>query len=311
MMIVEPCRRRGAGLSAAVTAAALLLTACGSSSTGAGDSADSTTSQFGLRPVESIANLVPENFKAKDGIPNAIYNDAPPQMFLEGDKLVGVQPDFAEAVGEVLGVKFDNMAIGNFDTLIPGLQSGRYDVAFADFGVTKEREQAVDFVYQFDLGTSFAVRKGSDKKIEDADDLCGLQVGAAAGSYFLTQVKTISDQCVAAGKQPTTTSGYPTQSSAILAVSNGRLDAYAASSDQLAFVAKQQGAGVVAEPFVYEPVPQGIGLPKGSPLGPAIRAAVRELISNGTYAKILDKWGISSAAITADQVVISPIPGAS
>lgn len=300
--------------------AALILTVllaattagCGSpasDSEGAPSGGASATEGWGLDPVQSVVDLIPEEIKKKGIVDNAVYNDAPPQMFLEENKLVGIQPDLAKAVSEVMGVEFNNIAVGSFDSIIPGLQGGRYDVAFSDFGVTQERMEVVDFIEQFSLGTGFAVKKGSGKDIAEAADLCGLTLGVLAGSYFIEQVQTLSDQCTASGDAAITTQTYPTASAAILAVTNGRTDAFSSSEDQLGFAAKQEGAQLDAQPFVYEPVPQAIAVPKGSPLAKPIQAAIAELISNGVYAEILNKWGIAGAALTdPSQVRINPTP---
>lgn len=308
--------RRGRHSGAALVVGLALIggmSACGSDSSGttaAGkeQAAKAPAVGFGLSVDPEVAKLVPSSVKGKV-LNNAIYNDGAPQQFLEHGKLVGIQPDLANAVSEVMGVKFKTIPVGSFDSIIPGLQGGRYDLAFADFGITAEREKVVDFVEQFTLGTSFGVKTGSGKAIAKEDDLCGVKLGTLAGSYFLDQVRAIGKRCVAARKPAITVQSYPTQSAAVLAVANSRADAYAVSTDQLAYAAKQTHGQMTAQPFVYEPIPQGVGIPKGSPLSKPLQAAIRALIRNGTYAKILDKWGISASAITADQVAINPVSG--
>jgi polar amino acid transport system substrate-binding protein len=298
---------------------ALAMAACGSggSDTTAGTSASTAASTstsgatgdgggFGLSPAPAVTALVPDDVKAKGTLNNAIYNDGAPEQFIEDGKLVGIEPDFAEAVSELMGVKFKIIPVGSFDSIIPGLQGGRYDVAFADFGITAEREQVVDFVEQYLLGTSFGVKQGSGKTIESATDLCGIKLGTLAGSYFLDQVKALSDRCTAAGKPAITIQSYPTQSAAVLALANGRTDSYAVSTDQLAYAAQQENAGIEAQPFIYQPIPQGIGLPKGSKIAQALQAAMKELVANGVYDKILTKWGIPNAAIPAEDMLVNP-----
>lgn len=309
-------RSRGSRLAtcASVVAAAMtLLTGCGDDSSKSGKQGEdvkSGTSQFGLKEDPEVAKLVPSEFTSGPVV-NAIYNDAPPQNFLEDGELVGVQVDLAQALSEVMGITFEIESIGNFDTLIPGLQNGRYDISMSDFGVTLEREEVIDFVYIFDLGTSFAVKEGSDLKIAEGADLCGHSVGLLSGSYFLPQADALSAECEAAGEPPLEVQKYPTQSAAILAVKNNRVEAYGASSDQIGYLADQGNAGLSAQPFVYEAIPQGIGMPKDSELTPAVAEALKVLIEEGTYQEILDKWGIGAAAITADEVATTPVPGAS
>lgn len=305
--------RRIAASTTVAVAALSLLSACGDDAAGSGNdgaTAASGASQFGLEADPSVAELVPAEFKDAPAV-NAIYNDAPPQNFLKDGELVGVQVDLAQALSEVMGIEFKIESIGNFDTIIPGLQNGRYDIAMSDFGVTREREEVIDFVYMFDLGTSFAVKDGSDLEFAEGADLCGHSVGLLSGSYFLPQADALSADCEAAGEEPLAVQKYPTQSAAILAVKNNRVEAYGASSDQIGYLADQDGAGLSGQPFVYEAIPQGIGFPKDSELTPAVAGGLKALIEDGTYQEILDKWGIGNAAITADEVTTTPVPGAS
>jgi polar amino acid transport system substrate-binding protein len=296
------------GLAACGSGGSSTTRAAGRSMTQASRPASSSAGGggFGLSPASSVTALVPASIKQKGSVNNAIYNDGAPEQFLQGGKLVGIEPDFAEAVSEVMGVKFNVIPVGSFDSIIPGLQGGRYDAAFADFGITAAREKVVDFVEQYKLGTSFGVKQGGGKTIATGSDLCGIKLGTLAGSYFLDQVHALSQKCTAAGKPAIAIQSYPTQSAAVLALANGRTDSYAVSTDQLAYAAQQKNAGIEAQPFIYQPLAQGVGLPKGSPLARPLQAAMRELVADGVYTKILTKWGIPNAAIAADEMLINP-----
>ncbi len=52
----------------------------------------------------------------------------------------------------------------------------------------------------------------------------------------------------------------------------------------------------------YKPAPYGIALPKGSALAPAVQAGLKEMIADGSYKKILDKWQVSAGAINAPTI---------
>jgi len=309
-------RMRTLSILSIAAASALLLAGC-TVDDGTGAGSDSTTSvatgknlngaeSFGLKPADSVTKLVPSDLKGKT-LTVALYNDGAPQDYIEDGKLVGIQADFAQAVSELSGLDFQFASVGSFDSLIPGLQSKRYDAAFVDFGATAERQKIVDLVHQFDLPTGFGVVAGSSLKIDTAEDLCGTTAGLAAGSYFIEQVQGISKDCTDAGKKAITVQAYPSESQSVLAVTSGRTQVYATSSDQLAFAASKSRSKLDVQKFTYKPIPQAIGVPKDSKLGPVIVAAVKEMIEDGSYAKILKKWDIETAAITADDVVINPV----
>jgi polar amino acid transport system substrate-binding protein len=291
----------------AVAAGSLFLAACSSSGSttaapkGSASSASNVTTSWNLQPVASIEKLVPAQFKSS-GISNGVYNDYPPEEFLAGSTLAGIQPDIVLALSEVMGTRIHNVSVGSFDSLIPSMISGRYTISSSDFGVTAARLKQVDFVTEFDIGTAFGVKTGNSITIDKQSDLCGHSIGVQAGSYFIDQVNTVSKACTAAGLKPLAVKTYPNDGARTLALVNGRTDLTATGQDAMSYAAKSQNVPLVVQKFIYAPVVQGIIVAKGSGLGPALKAAMAEIIKNGTYAKILAKWGLTSAAYTAGQV---------
>lgn len=293
-----------AGLTLTLT---LGLAACGTSS--ADDAAGSKPSKppaEDLETVPAIAKLVPEKYRS--GIDNGQYNDLPPQEFLEDGELVGIQPEIVRALSQVLGVPITNQSIGTWDSLIPGLLGGRFQISSSDFGVTKERLEQVDFVTEFSLGTGFAVKKGSDIAVERESDLCGHSVGVLAGSYFVDQVKKVGEECTAAGKDAVEVMTYPTASAQILAQVNGRTEITAEGQDTLGYTVSSQKLPLDVQPLVLDSVPQGIIVDKRSGLGPALEAAMKEIVRNGTYATILERWNVADLAATEAEIELLTEP---
>jgi polar amino acid transport system substrate-binding protein len=278
---------------------ALVVSGCADPAPSAGGTSDTgksmVTTSWDLDPVDSVVALVPDEFKNRP-IKNGIYNDFPPQEFLEGKTLVGIQPDIALALSEVMGVKFENVSVAGFDSLIPGTLSGRYDLSSADFGVTADRLKEVDFVTEFRIGTGFAVKKGSGITIDKATDLCGHSVGVQSGSYYIDQIKGADQECAAAGLGRIELKTYPNDGARTLAVTNGRIEVTATNEDVLAYTIASQNVPIELRKLVYEPLEQGIVMPDGSALGPAVQAAMKEIIANGAYEKILKKWNVANLA---------------
>jgi polar amino acid transport system substrate-binding protein len=306
---------RPIALMAIAAVSTIGLAGCGSNSSSGSKSSGKTntgntaaTTSSGLRPVASVAALVPDKFKNKP-IKNAIYNDFPPEEFLQGSTLVGIQPDIALALSQVMGVKLDNVSVGSFDSLIPGVISGRYDMSSADFGVTVDRLKQVDFVTEFPIGTAFAVKKGSDIKIEKPTDLCGHSVGVQSGSYFIDQINGANKDCVAAGLAAIKLQTFPDDGARTLAIANGRIEVTATTEDALGYAIASQNVPLELQKFVYKPLEQAIVIPNDSKLGPAVEAAMKEIVTNGTYANILKKWGADSVAYSSpDQVKLLTDP---
>lgn len=307
--------RGRAALFAVTVVGGLLLTACGSSgsssATSAAPSSSSSESASSSAPagaVASVAALVPAKFKTQ-AIKNGFYNDYPPQEFMQGSQLVGIQADLVAEMAKVMGVQVDNVSVGAFDTLIPGIVSGRYDMSSADFGVTADRLKQVDFATQFAIGTAFAVKQGSPITVSAVTDLCGHSVGVQAGSYFIDQIKAANAECTKGGKAAIDLKTFPNDTSrtqaAVAVMSMRPLTA----QDALGYAIKSQSVPLVLQPYIYSPTEQGIIVPNNSDLGPALQAALAELVKNGTYLEVLKKWGVESVAYTSpDQVKLVTDP---
>lgn len=98
---------------------------------------DDTKGQF---PYESPADVDRSNGTLVMAT-NAYFE---PYEFYQGDKVVGIDADMAQAVCDVLGyeLKIEDM---EFDSIINAIQSGKADIGVAGITVTEERLQSVDF----------------------------------------------------------------------------------------------------------------------------------------------------------------------
>ena len=67
-----------------------------------------------------------------------------PYEYYEGDKIVGIDADMAQAVCDILGYELviEDM---EFDAIINAIQSGKADIGVAGMTVTEDRLQSVDF----------------------------------------------------------------------------------------------------------------------------------------------------------------------
>ncbi|KJY26233.1 hypothetical protein VR45_37475, partial [Streptomyces sp. NRRL S-495] len=185
--------------AALTTASALLLAACTGSEAPAGveDQAraavPSAQRAAGVLRIGSDLNYPPVAFRGTDGKP------------------AGLDPDLAEALGNVLGLRIE-LVDTPFDELIPGVNARRFDVAMSGISDTPARRNAlgengmptgrpgVDFVDYFIAWTSIIVQKGNPKGIRTLDDLCGRTVAVQRGT---TQDEIVSRQvgaCERAGK---------------------------------------------------------------------------------------------------------------
>lgn len=232
----------------------------------------------------------------------ALYNNFPPDAYTDRGKLVGWVPDMLAALQQESGLKFQIIPVNQFDGLIPGLQSGRYDMSPSLFYITAERLKVVDLVTISQVGTSFGANKTSPVVVDGPTGICGHKIAALAGSVFPSQVAQLNQGCVAAGKSKATVQVYPDDASAVLSVVDHRNDLYAGTTDQVAYL--QQTGKLSAQPFVYQKQLEAIAFPKHSKYETQIQTAINKLIQSGEYSRVLDKWGVGSMAITSS--VINP-----
>jgi polar amino acid transport system substrate-binding protein len=163
--------RRRAGMSAVVAALALLATACGG-----GDGADTGAASPAptLQKNQALYDKLPKEVQQAGTVrigTEALY--PPFESFAEDNKtIVGLDPDLANAMAQVLGVKVE-MTHTAFDGLLTALDGGRFDLVMAAITDTKARQAKYDFVDYFSTGQAIVVKKGNPANIKGVTDLCG------------------------------------------------------------------------------------------------------------------------------------------
>lgn len=302
--------QRATVLVAMSATAALALAACGGKTT---DNGDQKQAEVTVSQSADIAALVPQAIRTKGTITvgtDATY--APNEFSSDGGKTFqGMDIDLANAIGKTLNlqVKINNAP---FDGLLAGLAAGKYDLSMSSFTDTAEREKTVDFVTYFRAGTSIAVKKGNPLAIKDASGLCGVRVAAEKGTTQLDSLTknkfedgtaTLKGTCVKGGKKAPVAVALPDQNAVNSALVSGRADAFTADSPIVDYQIKATNGGIEQGGETTDVAPYGIALPKTSgAFKEAVQKAVKKLIDDGTYGKILQTWNLTDGAIT-DPVV--------
>jgi polar amino acid transport system substrate-binding protein len=303
---------RSLPMTVAVVAVALLSTSCASKSTAAtalpaGNAVSVSTGTSGSPSVsESMSGAdaakaaLPQSIKDKGKIIVATDPSYPPiESYKVGTKdIIGLDPDLAAALGDVLGVKFELQA-ATFDAIVPSLSTGRYDIAMSAMTDNKKRQATVDFVDYFSAGTSIMIAKSNPKSVTGMDSLCGLTIAVENGTVQYDEGKAQSAKCTAAGKAAVTVSGFPDQNGAVLALRSNRAQAVLADSPVNAYSIEQSSGQFVAiDGALLDPAPYGIAVSKKDVgLAKAIQLALQEVIKSGKYDTILTQWQLSNGAL--------------
>jgi polar amino acid transport system substrate-binding protein len=280
--------------------AALAIAGCGSSSSTSSTSGGSTGSSVSTPSVNSaIAAQVPAAAKSKGTLNVATEAQYAPNEFIapDGHTVIGMDADLMKGLAAVMGLKV-KLIDSNFETIIPGLASGRYDLGISSFTDTKEREKTVDFVTYFQAGISFYALSSSTATVSTLADVCGKTVALQKGTVEQEETAAQTKKCTKEGKKPINALSFPGQNPVNLAVASGRAEMGMADSPVVQYQIKQSGGKLKLLCKCYGFAPYGIAIPKHSGMATPMLAALKALIADGTYARILKKWGIESGAIT-------------
>jgi polar amino acid transport system substrate-binding protein len=282
-------------------AAIALGAGCGgddNDSGGGGGGGTLTAASFSVQPDQSIISQLPADVKSSGELTVASDATYAPDEFIasDGKTVIGMTADLSKAIGDLTGLK---VTVSNqpFDSIIPGLAAGKYNLGISSFTDTKEREQTVDFVTYAQAGESFFVNVDGGPTINSLDDICGLKIGAEKATTEADDAMAQSKKCTDAGKPAVSVSTFPDENGVNLALSSGRVDAGFADTPPAAYAVKQSdGKFKLTGPSIAN-APYGIAMAKDSGLAQPILAAVKALMADGTYGKIFDYWGLQSAKI--------------
>jgi polar amino acid transport system substrate-binding protein len=311
--------RRGAGRAPAPILALLLAAAVMAGCTGAGDGEPASQAPAVAEGLTELGRGLPQRIRTAREIrvgsdisyaPVEFYDAFAPDVL---DRPVGepepqvrgIDPDLATELGRKLGVRFSFVNTA-FDELIPSLQDGKFDVIISSMTATPERARAISFLEYFQAGTSILVAKGNPERIRAMGDLCGATVTLQAGTIHEELVAAQQPDC---GARPIKARPLESGTQVVLEVKFGRADAALADFPVAAYNAKVSGQGrdfqVVGEQI--DPGPYGIGVRKDdADLQAVLQEALRAVIEDGSYDRVLTKWNVTDGALKTAKVTGAP-----
>lgn len=211
----------------------------------------------------------------------------PPYEYVEGDEVVGIDPEIAAAVCEKMGYELE-IVDTEFDSLISGVASGKYDFVMAGMTVTDERKQMVSFSNTYATGVQVIIVK-EDSPITSVDDLkaegANYTVGAQnATTGYIYAMSDIED----AGKG--TVAAFPNGNEAVMALANGKIDCVIIDNEPAkAYVAANEGLKILDSTYVVEDYAACFAK-DNTELVEKFNAALEELTADGTIPAIIEKY---------------------
>lgn len=290
--------------SLALAALILGTAACGG---GADDTEDQPADSAAPSPDKEseAAGMVPDDIREAGKLvvgTDASY--APSEFFDEdGSTIIGMDVDLFDAVAAEMGLETDYQN-ADFGTIIGGVTSAKYDAGVSSFTVNAERKKEVTMVSYFNAGTQWAVASGNPKGV-DPDSPCGLTVAVQADTVQdLEDLPPKIKACDGEGKKLTVQRSNG-QDQATAALVSGKADAMLADSPVVSYAIQQVGGKIESVGDIYDAAPYGYVVPKkDTELADAMVTALEAVSKDGTYDKVLKKWGQSQGAL--DDFAVNP-----
>jgi polar amino acid transport system substrate-binding protein len=304
-------RRRGAVTALALLVVAVLAAGC----SGGGDPEPAGDAPAATEGLTELGRRLPQRIRTAREIrvgsdisyaPVEFYDAFAPDVLERpvGEpepQVRGIDPDLATELGRKLGVRFTFVNTA-FDELIPSLQDSDFDLIISSMTATPERAREISFLEYFQAGTSILVPKDNPGRVGSMADLCGATVTLQAGTIHEELVDGQQADC---GSRPIKARPLASGTQVVLEVKFGRADAALADFPVAAYNAKVSGEGndfrVVGEQI--DPGPYGIGVRKDdTDLQQVLQEALRAIIEDGSYDRVLTKWNVTDGALKTAQL---------
>ena len=213
---------------------------------------------------------------------------------------IGNETDIAQLIADALDLELELVPTA-WENWPLATQSGEVDATIANVTVTEERKQLFDFSsYRVDeLG--FLATAGSDLTVDEPADGAGRTVAVGSGTNQEKILLAWDAQNRAAGLDPVDVQYYQNDSDVTLALQSGRVELYFGPNATAAYK-----AATAPEDFQVVGTVNGgwpdtaqiaVATAKGNGLAPAFTAALNAAIADGSYAEVLDRWGLASESI--------------
>lgn len=214
----------------------------------------------------------------------ATGSDFVPFVFVneQSGELDGFDVDVMKAIAKEgkFEIKFESIS---WDGFIAAIETGRYDMGIDGITITEERKEKVDFSDPYFDSGLIIMTQANNQEIKSAKDLIGKKTG--------TIVNTTSEKFLQLNYPETEIFSYDGSPEAYMDLRSGRLDAvlYDVSSVKY-FISKYAGGDLKTVGDIMQGEQYGILFPKASPLAERVNSALSNLIKNGTYDDIYEKW---------------------
>lgn len=203
----------------------------------------------------------------------------PPYEYYEGDTIVGIDAEIAQAIADELGLELviEDM---EFDGIIGAVTAGKVDMGLAGMTVTEDRLENVNFSDTY-AHASQVVIVTNDSEIATVDDLANKTVGVQLGTTGDIYAEDI---------EGVTLERYNKGFEAVQSLLTGKIDAVIIDEQPAkAFVSQNEGIKILEEKFTDEDYAAAIAK-DNTELVEAVNQALASLKSSGKLDEIVAKY---------------------
>ncbi len=173
----------------AAALAALTLTAalagCGSSASSAAASTDTATTDTAASTADASGESELDEIKAAGKIIIGVEGTYPPFTYHDDSgELTGLDIELGKAVAEKLGVEAEFQEAA-WDSLLIGIDTGRFDTVINSVSITDERKEKYDFSEPYYYESRRVVVRADDDSIQTEDDLNGKRIATNTTNAFI------------------------------------------------------------------------------------------------------------------------------
>ena len=211
----------------------------------------------------------------------------PVQWVDDKGQLRGLHVELGDAIARKLCLKPEHVRV-EFSVMVPGVQSGRWDMINTGMFFTEDRAKIMQLVrYGYD-GISISAQAGNPLKITKPEDLAGRSVSVELGGAPERRARELSKTLEEKGLKPVTIRTFENFAAAYQALRAGQVEA-AVSVDAVARLYGEKGDFAEAITGLY-PTVIAFGLSKKQ-LAEYVAGALQELKAEGTYQKMFAAYG--------------------
>ncbi|WP_309066244.1 ABC transporter substrate-binding protein [Microbacterium sp.] len=276
----------------AVTATlALGITACGSST------------------PEEPASAKPAGNGGEYGLPADVtkftigtsVGTAPYEYYEAGsNEVAGYEPDLLAEVADRLGVEIEWNPT-DFGAMFSALEAGRTDFIANGLIDRKSRQADFDMLDYIKDASGFLGLEGTTAQLKTMEDVCGHSLAVPSGTTWEGYFDEQSKKCIENGDEKIEIVLVKDPTAATLAVTSKRVE-FAVNQQPLLAFAAQQTQGLEVGDLTYLEGVVAMAFPKDSDLLEPVQKVLDEMIADGTYLEILEKWGMDDLAVEKTSV---------